>query len=185
MSSAFLLILHLLSCHHSACCARLRNSTAGHSNAPEARAQPVSRAPCASWSALFLAMFSSTRRLSSACSLGLYPTAKRPSIQANRPASTRLCSSTRYHPQCITDRQIYLQYAGTCSIDQQTAHHGNAAFQAAHIPGASKSAAQRGVAIKIRPSSLHLEEAVEEGRLAVLNHDVPNLNLHRTPIVSP
>ena len=33
--------------------------------------------------------------------------------------------------------------------------------------------------IKAGLSSLHLEEAVKQGRLAVLNHDMPDFNLHR------
>ena len=38
--------------------------------------------------------------------------------------------------------------------------------------------------IQARLSPLHLEEAVKQGRLAVLNHDVPNFNLRRIAIVS-
>ena len=116
--SALLSNRHCASCHQSACCFLQFDLKAGHSNAPEARAQPVSKAACASWSALFLAMFSSTRCFSSACSLGLYPTAKRPSSQANRPASTRLCSSTWRYPQCISaDGPRF------CSTDQLVVHH--------------------------------------------------------------
>ena len=70
------------------------------------------------------------------------------------------------------------------SMDQQVVHYTVAASQAAQVTGASTGAAQHGVKIKIRLSSLHLEEAVEQGRLAVLNHDVPDFNLHTMTAVS-
>ena len=64
-------------------------------------------------------------------------------------------------------------------------HYDAAAFQAVHLAGASGQAAQHGVMIKMKLSSPHLEEAVKQGRLAVLNQDVPNFNLLIITTVSP
>lgn len=64
-------------------------------------------------------------------------------------------------------------------------HYDAAAAQAVHLAGASGQAAQHDLMIKMKLSSPHLEEAVKQGRLAVLNQDVPNFNLLIKSMVSP
>lgn len=107
-------------------------------------------------------MFSSTRRFNSACSLGRYPIAKRPSIQAKSPASTRLC---RQQTQLILR---HLMRDGRCTNRScSRIHDGMHSEEPDFILAVME----------------HLEEAVQQGWLAVLNHDVPNFNLHAAALV--